>query len=232
MFEIISRELIRSSSISQRHHFLQFFIQIRFVQFFTQSKRRKFPNYNEYCQRSSVNGRINFEGTDRFVDETISSSFDDSLRSIWLRFYQQLSLCLSLSLFAPAFLSVLFTKISLVEFRGSSFNPVARAVANRECEIQSALQSGWKLVLAEYRGARIFNVLPTLCIGEYNEFGLCSASWRLRGPNLVLACSKLWSLLHWNEAHERVNFILPKRKPCFTKTKALFYIFHLFFHTM
>lgn len=226
MFEIISRELIRSSTISQHRHFLQFFIQIRFVQFFAQSKHRKFPNRNEYCQRSSVNGRVNFEGTDRFVDETIPSSFDDSLRSIWLRFYQQISL------FAPAFLSVLFTKILLVEFRGSSFNPVARAVANRECEIQSALQSGWKLVLAEYRGARIFNVLPTLCIGEYNEFSLCSASWRLRGPNLVLACSKLWSLLHWNEAHERVNFILRKQKPCSTKTKALFYIFHLFSYTM
>lgn len=139
---------------------------------------------------------------------------------------------LSLSLFPPAFLSVLFTKISLVEFRGSSFNPVARAVANRECEIQSALQSCWKLVRAEYRGARIFNVLPTLCIGEYNEFGLCSASWRLREPNLVLACSKLWSLLHWNEAHERLNFILRKRKPCSTKTKALFYIFHLLSYTM
>lgn len=176
MFEIISSKLIRSSTISQHRHFLQIFIQIRFVQFFPQSKRRKFPNCNEYCQRSSVNGRVNFEGTDRFVDETICSSFDYSLRSIWLRFYQQLSL----SLFPLAFLSVLFTKISLVEFRGSSFNPVARAVANRECEIQSALQSGWKLVQAEYRGARIFNVLPTLCIGEYNEFGFCSASWRLR----------------------------------------------------
>lgn len=98
MFEIVSRELIRSSTISHRRHFLQFFIQIQFVQFFPQSKRRKFPNCNEYRQRSSVNDRINFEGTDRFVDETMSSSFDDSLRPIWPLFLST-TLSLSLSLF-------------------------------------------------------------------------------------------------------------------------------------
>lgn len=41
-----------------------------------------------------------------------------------------------------------------------SFNPVA----NRECEIQSALQSGWKLVSAEYRG--VFVVSSTSHIRE------------------------------------------------------------------